>query len=99
MNNWKLYTLAALALLALACQPQNHEPQTEWIERANGFQDRYALEQLVVLSRHNIRSPMVSKNSVLTRLTNSDYQWYPWEGFRGNLAVDVVVLLLINRAK
>ena len=80
MNNWKLYTLAALALLALACQPQNHEPQTEWIERANGFQDRYALEQLVVLSRHNIRSPMVSKNSVLTRLTNSDYQWYPWEG-------------------
>ena len=82
MNNWKIYTLAALALLALACQPQNHEPQTqtEWIERADGFQDRYALEQLVVLSRHNIRSPMVSKKSVLTRLTNSDYQWYPWEG-------------------
>jgi len=27
----------------------------------------------------------VSKNSVLTRLTNSDYQWFPWEGSPGTL--------------
>jgi glucose-1-phosphatase len=37
------------------------------------------LEQLVVLSRHNIRTPMVGKGSVLTRLTNPAYQWFQWE--------------------
>lgn len=54
--------------------------QTEWIERPDAFQERYTLEQMVVLSRHNVRSPLVSKNSVLTRLTNGEYQWFAWEG-------------------
>ena len=43
---------------------------------------------MVILSRHNIRSPLVSKNSVLTcltRLTNSSYQWFRWEGSPSNL--------------
>lgn len=84
MNNVKVFTLAAISLLVLACQPESRveqlQPQTEWIERADGFQQNYVLDQMVVLSRHNIRSPLVSKNSVLTRLTNSNYQWFLWEG-------------------
>ncbi|HAC41027.1 MAG TPA: glucose-1-phosphatase, partial [Rikenellaceae bacterium] len=28
----------------------------------------------------NIRSPLVSKSSVLTRLTNPEFQWFQWEG-------------------
>lgn len=76
---------ACFALLVPACQPDvNPEPkpapQTEWISRPEAFQQNYTLDQMVVLSRHNIRSPLVSKNSVLTRLTNPGYQWFPWEG-------------------
>ena len=77
--------LGLLALMVFWCQP-NHNPeplpggQTEWVSRPDGFQQKYALDQLVILSRHNIRSPLVSKQSVLTRLTNSEYQWFQWEG-------------------
>lgn len=77
------------ALIAVTCQPDKPEPlpgeKTEWVARTDGFQQNYTLDQLVILSRHNIRSPLVSKNSVLTRLTNSDYQWFPWEGSPGTL--------------
>ena len=77
--------LVAVAIAAMACQrtplpvPQP-TAKTEWIARPEAFQEHYTLEQMVVLSRHNIRTPMVSKNSVLTRLTNAEYQWFPWEG-------------------
>lgn len=77
--------LVAVAIAAMACQrtPQP-DPQpatkTEWISRPEAFQEKYTLDQMVVLSRHNIRSPLVSKNSVLTRLTNNNYQWFNWEG-------------------
>lgn len=81
---FKFYFLGLLALVVFACSPDNvpkpPAPQTEWISRADGFQQNYTLDQIVVLSRHNIRSPLVSKNSVLTRLTNSNYQWFQWEG-------------------
>ena len=84
MKHLKQYALAALSLLVLACQPEDRPEQipsqTEWIARPDGFQNHYALDQMVVLSRHNIRSPLVSKNSVLTRLTNSSFRWFPWEG-------------------
>ena len=53
--------------------------QTEWVERPAGFQDRYELEQLVILSRHNIRTPMVGKGSVLARLTDPSYTWFQWQ--------------------
>ena len=78
----KYIIFAILALIAVACQPDNPEPQTqtEWIARTVGFQQNYTLDQMVILSRHNIRSPLVSKNSVLSRLTNNDYQWFHWEG-------------------
>ncbi len=86
MNDMKrLFLLVAAAVAVLACQrtPQP-EPQpaakTEWIARPEAFQEHYTLEQMVVLSRHNIRTPLVSKNSVLTRLTNAEYQWFKWEG-------------------
>ena len=80
----KLLLLGLAALIVFACQPDNPAPQpqvqTEWVSRTDGFQQNYVLDQLVILSRHNIRSPLVSKNSVLTRLTNPSYQWFQWEG-------------------
>lgn len=35
---------------------------------AGGGQDKYELEQLLVFSRHNIRTPLVGKGSVLSRV-------------------------------
>jgi len=81
----RVFLLIAAAVAVIACQrtPQP-VPQpitkTEWIARPEAFQEQYTLEQLVVLSRHNIRTPLVSKNSVLTRLTNAEFQWFKWEG-------------------
>ena len=85
-----LVLATACMLMAFSCQKGNQaEPQpkekTEWISRTDTFEENYALEQMIVLSRHNIRSPLVSKNSVLTRLTNSTYQWFAWEGAPSSL--------------
>lgn len=88
-RNAKLIALGFLALTVWACQPDNPDilPQekTEWVARSDAFENNYKLDQMVILSRHNIRSPLVSKNSVLTRLTNSDYQWFMWEGSPSHL--------------
>lgn len=78
----KYFLFASIALLVWSCSP-DREPavklNTEWMDRVDGFQDKYELEQLVVLSRHNIRTPLVGKGSVLSRVTNPDYQWFLWE--------------------
>lgn len=78
----KLLLFLSIALVFWACSP-DHEPiepkQTEWMDRVDGFQDKYELEQLVVLSRHNIRTPLVGKGSVLARVTDPTYQWFQWQ--------------------
>ena len=78
----KYFLLVSFALVIWACSP-DHDPivpkQTEWMERVEGFQDKYELEQLVILSRHNIRTPMVGKGSVLSRVTDPTYQWFQWQ--------------------
>ena len=76
----KVFLVLASALVLWGCYKDNTPVrQADWLERTAGFQDKYELEQLVVLSRHNIRTPMVGKGSVLTRLTNPAYQWFQWE--------------------
>lgn len=89
MKNTRILFLALAALLVYSCQkdydpvvppaPQPR-PQTEWMPREEGFQNRYMLDEMVVLSRHNIRSPMVGPGSVLTRVTNPAFTWFNWEG-------------------
>lgn len=81
----RIYILAAALVVLFSCQSGHHpvpQPQekTEWVTRPDGFEERYALNQMIILSRHNIRSPLVSKSSVLTRLTNPEFQWFQWEG-------------------
>jgi glucose-1-phosphatase len=88
MKRFFLLVAAAASLVACQCTSQSGPKpvdKTEWIARPEAFQEHYTLEQMVVLSRHNIRTPLVSKNSVLTRLTNAEYQWFPWEGESGTL--------------
>ena len=76
----KKYLLFFTTFLLLWSCSKDYDPvlQTEWMERESGFQQKYELEELVVLSRHNIRTPMVGKGSVLTRLTDPAYQWHQW---------------------
>lgn len=91
MNSPKYLLLTLAAISLAACQSEKTSPipepkaVTEWLDRPSGFEENYSLEQMVVLSRHNIRSPMVSKNSVLTRLTNPTYTWFAWEGAPSSL--------------
>jgi len=77
----KVFLVLASALVLWGCIKNTTHTlqQADWLEHTAGFQDKYELEQLVVLSRHNIRTPMVGKGSILERLTNPDYQWFPWE--------------------
>ena len=58
--------------------PEDFAP-ADWRERTDGFSAKYELEQLVVLSRHNIRTPLVGKGSVLSRVTATDNQWFVWQ--------------------
>lgn len=72
----KLLLFVVSALVVWSCDSRKH---SEWIEREDGFSDKYQLEQVLVLSRHNIRTPLVGKGSALERLTDPSFQWYNWE--------------------
>ena len=47
--------------------------------------DGYVLEQVVVLSRHNIRSPFVEGESILSKIT--PHEWYNWTSPGSQLSV------------
>lgn len=54
-------------------------------ERSADFHDRYTLKQVVVLSRHNIRSPISGKRSTLRRITPHD--WFAWSSAPSELSL------------
>ena len=45
----------------------------------------YQLKQVVILSRHNIRSPLSQKGSILDEITPHD--WFPWTSNPGELSL------------
>ena len=53
--------------------------------RPEGFSDRYAREEMVILSRHNIRSPLSGPGSVLSRIT--PHEWFDWSSAPGELSL------------
>lgn len=53
--------------------------------RPAGFSERYTLEEMVVLSRHNIRSPLSGPGSVLSRIT--PHAWFDWSSAPGELSL------------
>ena len=68
MNKNKLWILAAILL----CGSDLHA-QTK---RSDDFRAKYELKEVVVMSRHNIRSPLSSGGAAYTRVT--PYRWFPW---------------------
>ena len=94
--NKRLSILAAVLLLA-ACSPRLTKvaetfaqeymapPEAPCMPRTLGFPDRYTLDGVVVLSRHNIRSPLSGPGSVLSRITS--HEWFDWSSEPGELSL------------
>ena len=55
------------------------------VNRTDDFRERYTLKQVVVLSRHNIRSPLSGRRSTLQRIT--PHEWYPWSSAPSELSL------------
>ena len=53
--------------------------------RPDGFKEHYTLQQVVVLSRHNIRSPLSGRQSALQRIT--PHEWYRWSSAPSELSL------------
>jgi glucose-1-phosphatase len=53
--------------------------------RSDAFHERYTLKQVVVLSRHNIRSPLSGRQSTLQRIT--PHEWYHWSSSSSELSL------------
>ena len=79
------------ALFFVACSPRltsgtAEAPVSEaFMARPDGFSERYALEEMVILSRHNMRSPISGPGSVLSRIT--PHEWFQWTSTPGELSL------------
>ena len=60
--------LVAAMLAAMSLQAQT--------ERSDDFKAKYELKEVVVMSRHNIRSPLTSGGAAYMRVT--PYEWFKW---------------------
>ena len=68
MKNSKLFFLAAFLILG-------GMSLTAQTKRSDDFRARYELKEVVVMSRHNIRSPL-SSSAPFDRIT--PYEWFKW---------------------
>ena len=66
----------------LICSGISAEAQ---IERTADFHSRYTLKEAVVLSRHNIRSPLSGPESALGQLT--PHEWFHWSSGKSELSL------------
>ena len=64
----KQLSLALLCIMAQGTWAQ--------MERSDDFRAKYELKEVVVMSRHNIRSPLSSGGAVHMRVT--PYEWFQW---------------------
>ena len=68
---------------AQAGQPAQEEHEQD--DRGSLSRGGYTLEQVVVMSRHNIRSPMSGKGSALGMIT--PHQWFEWSSNPSELSL------------
>ena len=90
MMSKRLSVLAAALLLLASCSPRfaprsASSEGTAFMPRPEGFVERYAREEMVILSRHNIRSPLSGPGSVLSRIT--PHEWFDWSSAPGELSL------------
>lgn len=68
--------IALLLLTTMGAQAQ--------MERSDDFRARYELKEVVVMSRHNIRSPLTSGGAAYMRVT--PHEWFKWTSPSSNLS-------------
>ena len=54
-------------------------------KRSDDFRAKYQLKEVVVMSRHNIRSPLTSGGAVYKRVT--PYEWFNWSSPSSQLSL------------
>ena len=78
-----LLIIASLILSLIGgCTPALNEKDTSCDTLSH---EGYTLEQVVVLSRHNIRSPLSAKGSVLDTMT--PHEWFEWTSDPSELSI------------
>lgn len=60
-------------------------PTSAQKQRSQDFKDKYKLKEAVVLSRHNIRSPLSDSKSALGRMT--PHEWNKWTAGKSELTL------------
>lgn len=75
----KLFFLPVILILA-SCHDRSFENS-----HASPEADSYKLEQVLVMSRHNLRAPFTGKGSVTDSLTPHKDMWHEWSARTGEL--------------
>ena len=68
MNQKQLWFFVLLLFVGIDMQAQ--------MKRSDDFRARYELKEVVVMSRHNIRSPLSSGGAAYQRVT--PHEWFHW---------------------
>ena len=76
-----LFTSLALLVILSGASMQSMAQQ----QRSQEYKDRYKLKEAVVLSRHNIRSPLSDSKSALGRMT--PHEWNKWTAGKSELTL------------
>ena len=74
-----LFTALIASFLILGTSLNSEAQQ----QRSQDFKDKYKLKEAVVLSRHNIRSPLSDSKSALGRMT--PHEWNKWTAGKSEL--------------
>lgn len=77
----KLNSLLLLLILTIIC-PALAQAQ---LQRSEAFKGKYKLKEIVILSRHNIRSPLSSNGSALSKMT--PHEWTNWSSAASELTL------------
>ncbi len=77
----KINSLLLLLILAFAC-PSLALAQ---LQRTQEFKGKYKLKEVVILSRHNIRSPLSTNGSALSKMT--PHEWTAWTSAASELTL------------
>ena len=77
----KINSFILLLILALLC-PALAQAQ---LQRSEAFKGKYKLKEVVILSRHNIRSPLSTNGSALSKMT--PHEWTNWSSAASELTL------------
>jgi len=77
MRNLRLLGLVLLFVIGEGVQAQT--------KRSDDFHARYGLKEVVVMSRHNIRSPLTSGGAAYMRVT--PHEWFKWSSPSSQLSL------------